>query len=112
MSTGMVSCIFEDDRRAGEHWASCRPGIRPRGSLYEILQGFWDGPWEGAPAQSNTGALVRVNPDGTFTILKDGLNQPTSLEILGNTAYVVSLAGEVWTIETSTVRPCKDWHEQ
>jgi hypothetical protein len=80
----------------------------PGGDLYGILQGFWDGPFEGAPAEPNTGALVRVNPDGTFTILQDGLNQLSSLEIIGTTAYVVSLAGEVWTIETSTVRPCED----
>jgi hypothetical protein len=82
----------------------------PGGELYGILQGFWDGPFEGAPAEPNTGALVRVNQDGTFTILLNGLNQPTSLEIIGTTAYVVSLAGEVWTIETSKVRPCEDWH--
>lgn len=79
----------------------------PGGALYGILQGFWNGPWDGAPANPNTGAFVRVNANGTFTILKDGLNQPTSVEILGNTAYVVSLAGEVWTIETSLV-PCKE----
>ncbi|MGC3947149.1 MAG: ScyD/ScyE family protein [Chryseolinea sp.] len=81
----------------------------PGGDMYGILQGLWDGPWEGAPAKPNTGALVKVNKDGTFTILKDGLNQPTSLEIIGNTAYVVNLAGEVWTIESSTVQPCGDW---
>ena len=82
----------------------------PGGALYGILQGYWNGPYEGSPADPNTGALVKVNPDGTFTILKDGLNQPTSLEIIGTTAYVVSLAGEVWTIETSTIRPCEDWN--
>jgi hypothetical protein len=84
----------------------------PGGALYGILQGFWDGPFEGAPAEPNTGALVRVNPDGTFTILQDGLNLPSSLEIIGTTAYVVSLAGEVWTIETSRVRSCEDRHYQ
>jgi hypothetical protein len=82
----------------------------PGGALYGILQGYWDGPFEGAPAEPNTGALVRVNPDGTFTILQDGLNQPSSLEIIGTTAYVVSLAGEVWTIETSMVRACEDFY--
>ena len=71
----------------------------PGGTLYGLLQGFWDGPFEGAPAQPNTGALVTVNPDGTFTVLLDGLNQPTSFEFIGNTAYVVSLAGEVWMID-------------
>ena len=29
----------------------------------------------------------------------DGLNQPTSLEFIGNTAYVVTLAGEIWKID-------------
>ena len=43
--------------------------------------------------------LVKVNRDGTFTVVTDGLNQPTSLEFIGNTAYVVSLAGTVWKIE-------------
>jgi hypothetical protein len=71
----------------------------PGGTLYGLLQGFWDGPFEGAPAQPNTGALVTVNADGTFTIILDELNQPTSFEFIGNTAYVVSLAGEVWRID-------------
>jgi sugar lactone lactonase YvrE len=71
----------------------------PGGALYALLQGFWDGPFEGAPAEPNTGALVQVNPDGTFTILVDGLNQPTSFEFIGNTAYVVTLTGEVWKID-------------
>ena len=81
----------------------------PGGALYGILQGYWNGPFEGAPADPNTGALVSVNADGTFTILQDRLNQPTSLEIIGTTAYVVSLVGEVLKIETSRIRPCEDW---
>ena len=71
----------------------------PGGTLYALLQGFWDGPFEGAPAQPNTGALVKVNPDGTFTVILDDLNQPTSFEFIGNTAYVVTLTGEVWRID-------------
>jgi len=71
----------------------------PGGTLYAILQGFWDGPFEGTPALPNTGALVKVNPDGTFDIILDGLNQPTSLEFIGNTAYVVTINGEVWKID-------------
>ena len=67
-------------------------------TLYALSQGFWDGPFEGAPAQPNTGALVRVNGDGTFTTIVDGLNQPTSVEIIRNTAYVVTLTGEIWKI--------------
>ena len=42
---------------------------------------------------------MKVNADGTFTVVVDGLNQPTSLEFIGNTAYVVTLTGEVWKID-------------
>ena len=40
-----------------------------------------------------------VNGDGTFTVVVDGLNRPTSLEFIGNTAYVVTLSGEIWKID-------------
>jgi hypothetical protein len=56
-------------------------------------------PFEGTPAQPNTGALVKVNQDGTFTVIVEGLNQPTSVEIIKNTAYVVTLGGEIWMID-------------
>ena len=69
------------------------------------MHGFWNGPFEGAPAQPNTGALAKVNPDGTFTLLVEGLNQPTSVEIIKNTAYVVTLSGEVWKIENVSRPP-------
>ncbi len=42
---------------------------------------------------------MRANPNGTMTTIADELDQPSSLEIIGNTAYVVTLGGEVWTIE-------------
>jgi sugar lactone lactonase YvrE len=68
--------------------------------LYALSQGdFPVGAEEGSPAQPNTGALVKVNRDGSMTVIVDGLNQPTSVEFIGNTAYVVSLAGEVWRID-------------
>jgi hypothetical protein len=67
--------------------------------LYALSQGVWDGPFEGTPALPNTGALVTVNRDGTFTTIVDGLNQPTSFEFIGDTAYVVTLTGEVWKIK-------------
>jgi hypothetical protein len=67
--------------------------------LYALAQGDWSGGPAGAPALPNTGALVRVNSDGTFTVVVDGLNQPTSLEFIGNTAYVVTLGGEIWKID-------------
>ena len=42
---------------------------------------------------------MKVNADGTFTVVTDGLNLPTSLEFIGNTAYVVTLTGEIWRID-------------
>jgi hypothetical protein len=72
----------------------------PRGHLYALSQGdFPPDAGEGSPAEENTGALVEVNGDGTFTVITDGLNQPTSLEFIGNTAYIVTLTGELWKIE-------------
>jgi hypothetical protein len=32
-------------------------------------------------------------------VIADGLNQPTSFEIIRNTAYIVTLGGEIWKIE-------------
>ena len=68
-------------------------------TLYALAQGVWPlGNPAGSPALPNTGQLLEVN-DGTFTVVADGLNQPTSLEFIGNTAYVVTLTGEIWKIE-------------
>ena len=68
-------------------------------TLFALSQGNWDGPFEGTPALPNTGALVQVDGQGTFTIVAENLNQPTSLEIINNTAYVVTLGGEIWKID-------------
>jgi hypothetical protein len=68
-------------------------------TLYALSQGVWDGVEEGSPALPNTGSLVRVNNDGTFTVVTDGLDRPTSLEFIGTKAYIVTLTGQVWTIE-------------
>jgi hypothetical protein len=70
-------------------------GHRP----YALSQGVGSGGPEGAPALPNTGALVKANRDGTFTVVIDRLNQPTSLELIKNTAYVVTLGGEIWKIK-------------
>ena len=67
--------------------------------LYALSQGEGSGGPAGAPAVPDTGALVEVNANGTFTVLVDRLNLPTSLEFIGNTAYVVTLGGEIWKIE-------------
>jgi len=72
----------------------------PGRSLYALSQGPGvPGAPPGSPAQANSGALVKVNGDGTLTSITDHLNLPTSLEFIGTTAYVVTLTGEVWKIE-------------
>ncbi len=70
-------------------------------SLYALSQGVWEGEpnQAGSPAQPNTGQLLQVNNDGTFTTIKSALNQPTSMEFIGTTAYVVTLSGDVLKIE-------------
>ena len=71
------------------------PGLR----IFALSQGhFTPGHPEGSPADPNTGALVELRRDGSFRVVVEGLNQPTSLEIIGDTAYVVTLGGEIWTI--------------
>ena len=73
---------------------------RGRGqTMFALAQGTWDGIGEGSPAEPDTGSLVRVNGDGSFSTVAEGLDRPTSMEIIGNTAYVVTLLGEVWAID-------------
>jgi sugar lactone lactonase YvrE len=69
-------------------------------TLFALSQGVWPaGAPEGSPALPDTGALLRVAADGSFVKIADHLNQPTSLEVIGTTAYVVTLAGEIWRID-------------
>jgi hypothetical protein len=69
------------------------------GALYALSQGhFTPGHPEGTPADPDTGALERVNDDGTMTPLVTGLDRPPSVEFIARTAYVVTLSGEVWRI--------------
>ena len=67
-------------------------------TLYALSQGIWDGVAPGSPADRFTGSLVRVNADGSFAVIVTSLDIPTSLEFIGNTAYVVTLTGAVWAI--------------
>ena len=69
-------------------------------TLLALSQGvFTPGNPEGSPADPDTGSLVAINRDGTFTVLTEGLDRPTSLEVTGNTAYVVTFDGEIWKID-------------
>jgi sugar lactone lactonase YvrE len=73
---------------------------RDHGRLYALSQGhFTPGNPEGSPADPGTGSLLRVNRDGTMTPVARGLDRPTSLEFIRHTAYVVTLAGQVWTVD-------------
>jgi sugar lactone lactonase YvrE len=71
--------------------------------LYALSQGEFGGGPAGSPALPDTGALYRVNHDGTLALVVDRLNLPTSVEFIKDTAYVVTLVGEIWKI--SDVHP-------
>jgi hypothetical protein len=75
-------------------------------SLYALSQGSFEaGLPDGAPATPYTGSLVQVNKDGSFSEVIGGLNQPTSMEFIGNTAYIVSLTGDIYKIENVSNPP-------
>lgn len=74
--------------------------------LYVLSQGFFQpGNPEGSPAELNTGSLMEVNGDGTVTEIFGPLDRPTSLELIGTTAYVVTIGGDVWKIENVSAPP-------
>lgn len=69
------------------------------GALYALSQG--DSPGvvpAGSPALPDSGELLRVKRDGTFAVVVEGLDLPTSVDIWRNTAYVVTLDGDVLKI--------------
>ena len=68
--------------------------------LFALSQGIGSpGAPPATPAEPNTGKFLRVNHDGSYTVIKDGLDRPTSVKFIGNTAYVITFAGEVWKFE-------------
>ena len=70
------------------------------GTLFGLGQGIHaPGTPEGDPAEPETGELVVVDGSGGFVTLVDGLNLPTSLEIIGTTAFITGLAGDVVRID-------------
>jgi hypothetical protein len=77
----------------------------PGNVLYALSQGIFPvGGDPGSPALPNTGALLKVNGDGTFTVITQPLDRPTSLDFIGNRAYVVTLTGEIWKIDGVSCR--------
>jgi hypothetical protein len=74
-------------------------------TLFGLAQGTHSNTDAGSPADPNTGELLRVDGHGGFSVVTTGLDRPTSLEIIGNTAYVVSLTGQVWAIDDIAAPP-------
>lgn len=83
-------------------------------SILALSQGDGiDGAPAGAPAVPDTGSVVRLNADGTFTTLSLPINLPTSMAIIRNAAYVVTLPdpsnifdeGKVYRIPNITGAP-------
>lgn len=76
-------------------------------SLFALSQGEWNGQFPGSPAIPFDGALWEVNVDGSLRLVADNINLPTSVEIIQNDAYVVTLTGDIWRIENIASPPFK-----
>ena len=76
--------------------------VSPEHRLYGLAQGNW--PYEGQegkegfPAKPNTGHLMLADSHGQFTSVVSGLDRPTTFEIIGDTAFVVTITGKVLRI--------------
>ena len=76
--------------------------VGPRGRLYGLAQGDW--PYEGQegkegfPAAPDTGHLMLVNRRGEFRSLVSGVDRPTTMEVIGETVFVVTITGKVLRI--------------
>ncbi|MBG6237878.1 hypothetical protein IWX78_000833 [Mycetocola sp. CAN_C7] len=69
------------------------------GKLFALSQGDSAGDVpEGAPGLPDSGELLTVNRNGTFSVVAGALDWPTSVELVKNNAYVVTLNGDVLKI--------------
>ncbi|KAA9132696.1 hypothetical protein F3N42_05640 [Marinihelvus fidelis] len=93
-SGGLLLVDVEVSRAPQEH-----------GRLYGLSQGVWDHAAEGSPAYADSGSLIAFNGDGTLDVLAQDLDRPTSFELIGNSAYVVTLTGDVWAFEGVSTPP-------
>ena len=77
--------------------------LGPHWRLYALSQGIWDlAPIpgnEGKPASANTGRLLRVDHHGGFRTVVGGLDRPTSVDFIGDSAFVVTLTGKVLRVD-------------
>lgn len=74
-------------------------------TLFGLAQGTHSVGDPGSPADPNTGELLRVDGHGGFSVVATGLDRPTSLEIIGNTAYIVTLTGQIWEVDDIAAPP-------
>ena len=79
-------------------------------TLYALSQGVFGGGPAGSPALPNTGSLVKATGNGSLSVVADGLDRPTSLELIRNTAYIVTLTGEIWKLDRVPRPPCRVSH--
>lgn len=71
----------------------------PSSRLYALSFGTQPTNPEGPPADPFSGKLLLVRDNGTFGILVANLTMPTSLDILGDTAFITTMTGDVWRVD-------------
>jgi hypothetical protein len=80
-----------------------RADLGRRRDLFGLSQGAFGGGPPATPAQPHTGSLVKARENGTFRVVADGLDRPTSVEFIKKRdrrrAYVVTLTGEIWKVK-------------
>jgi hypothetical protein len=64
-----------------------------------------DGDPAGAPAQPDSGTLVALDGAGGFTVVDGPIDLPTSVTVIRNTAYIVSLDGNVYRVPNVSQPP-------
>jgi hypothetical protein len=75
----------------------------PKHTLYVLSQGVWEWPNipanAGLPASPNTGKLFRVGRQGNVIPVVEGLDRPTSVEFIKDSAFIVTLTGKVIRVD-------------
>jgi len=88
--------------RGGARCAACR-GCRVRQGTSPVRAGAGRVVQHG-PGPTG-GSLLRINTDGTVSVLADQLSIPTSMEVIRNDAYIVTLTGGVFRIPDIAAAP-------
>ena len=90
---------FRSSTRVVASGAPLAVDVERGGAVWVLSQGAWDHPNvpgnAGLPASPGTGGLFRVGRNGRLMRVVARLDRPTSLELVGDDAYVVTLTGKV-----------------